>query len=281
MKILVTGSNGQLAREIIKVGSKKYNIVALKKEELDITRFNAVAGVVSEVKPAILINCAAYNDVDKAESDWEKAFLVNGIGARNLAIICEKNNVDLVHFSSDYVFSGEKREPYTIADRPSPINKYGESKLLGEEMIKAHMERFYIIRTSWVFGDGKFSFPKKVIQWSREREELKFTEDHVSVPTYTEDLARAVMDLIETGQYGLYHITNSGFCSRFRWAEYILKKINWKGWIQPARLSDFPAPAKRPTYTVMDNFPVKDIIGKLLPSWEDATERFLKVLKEM
>jgi dTDP-4-dehydrorhamnose reductase len=276
MKLVVTGAQGQLAREIIRISKAKGCIViAPDEKELDITDFKVVSRTVSEVRPDIVINCAAYNDVDKVEADWQTAFLVNGIGVKNIALSCNENNAILVHFSTDYVFDGLKGQPYTIADKPNPINRYGESKLLGEELVKNHSERYFLIRTSWVFGEGRFSFPKKVIEWAFQNKKLRIVDDQISSPSYTHDLATAVIDLIQTGNYGFYHITNAGFCSKYTWAELILKTIKWDGEIEPAKSKEFASPAKRPGFSALDNFPLKETVGYLLPSWQDATERFL------
>ncbi len=277
VKVLVTGAKGQLGREIVKIlALRGYRVLSKGREELDITDFARVSECISGFNPDIVINCAAYNDVDGAESEWEGAFLVNGIGVKHLSIVCSRTGAELVHFSSDYVFDGLKGEPYTIADEPNPVNKYGESKLLGEECVKEHLERFYLIRTSWVFGDGRFSFPRKVIEWASRNRRLRIVDDQVSVPTYSVDLAKAVVDLIERRIYGIYHITNSGFCSRYRWAKFILEEMKWGGDIEPASSEEFKTPARRPGFSVLNNFPLKETLGYLLPSWESATERFLK-----
>ncbi|HEY4717344.1 MAG TPA: dTDP-4-dehydrorhamnose reductase [bacterium] len=281
MKILVTGANGQLAKEIINISTLRgYSVISKSREELDITILSSVCDALSSFKPNIVINCAAYNDVDRAETDWQNAFLVNGTGVKNLSIACSKIDAEIVHLSSDYVFDGLKGKPYTIVDKPAPVNKYGESKLLGEELLKRHSNRFFLIRTSWVFGTGKFSFPKRVIEWASKNKKLRIVDDQISIPSYNIDVARAAIDLIQTGNCGLYHITNSGFCSRYSWARRILNTIKWQGELEPAKSGDFQTPAKRPGYTVLDGFPLQDTIGYLLPSWEDATERFLRGLGE-
>lgn len=276
MKFLITGANGQLAGEFIKFFQKtSHELTALGKDKLDISDLKAVSEVISQYKPDVVLNCAAYNDVDKAEADWQTAFLTNGVGVKNLALSCNKNDVILVHFSTDYVFDGSKEEPYTIADRPNPINKYGESKLLGEEMLKNHAERYYLIRASWVFGGRRHSFPKKLTEWASKSKKLRIVDDQISAPSYTADVVRAAIDILNTEEFGLYHITNSGFCSRYEWAEFVLKEISWDGRLEPAKSEEFKSPAKRPQFSVLDNFPIKETIGYLLPDWQDATERFL------
>jgi dTDP-4-dehydrorhamnose reductase len=159
--------------------------------------------------------------VDRAEYDWKRALLVNGIGAKNMIIAASEADATLVHFSSDYVFDGTKESPYTIADSPNPINSYGRSKLLGEDSVcRAGYPRYYLIRTSWLFGEGENSFIKKLFDWMKSNRSIKVVDDQISSPTYTEDLVKCVLDLIRTGSYGLYHMTNSGQCSRFEWAKW-------------------------------------------------------------
>lgn len=277
MKALITGGKGQLAGEIAKVLSVKgWTVVSKSRQEMDITDFVSVKTVVSSLKPDFVFNCAAYNDVDGAEADWQSAFMVNGIGVKYLSMACSENKAVFVHFSSDYVFDGTKKEPYSIADFPNPINKYGQSKLLGEDMVRFHADRFFLIRTSWVFGEGKFSFPGKILGWANRHDEIKIVDDQFSCPSYAADVAKTLADIIETDNYGLYHVTNTGVCSRYEWAKYILDKIGWKGSLYPAKSSDFSSPARRPEYSALDSFPLKETIGYTLPRWQDATDRFLK-----
>ena len=276
VEFFISGSKGQLAKEFIKILEKdKISYAGYDLDEFDITDFNEVRAYINKFKPKYLINCAAYNFVDKAEDDWESAFMGNGMGVKNLALASKENDAVFVHYSSDYVFNGEKKSPYTIADIPSPLNKYGESKLLGEKFAE-FAENYYIIRTSWVFGEGANSFPLKVLQWSKGKASLKIVDDQVSSPTYAKDLAKATLKLLETNNFGLYHITNSGYCSRYEWAKLILKESGWKGELLKGKSSDFPTPAKRPDFSVLDNFPVKQVLGEEIRSWEDATKEFLK-----
>ena len=280
MKFLITGADGQLGGEFAKeLEKRKLNYLALGREDLDITDFKKIQKAVADFKPDFLINCAAYNDVDRAEEDWQTAFLVNGIGPKNLAIAARENNCVLVHYSTDYVFDGKKNFPYTIADTPAPINKYGKSKLLGENFVRDFAEKYYLIRLSSVFGNNpKASFPLKLISWAKEKKELKIVDDQFFSPTFTGDVVKATLDLIKTDAYGLYHMTNSGYCSRYKWAKYILEKIHWQGKIIPAKSEDFHSLAKRPKFSVLNNFPLKDIIGYGLPDWKEATERYLNTL---
>ncbi|MCD6319806.1 MAG: dTDP-4-dehydrorhamnose reductase [Candidatus Desulfofervidaceae bacterium] len=280
MEILITGANGQLAQDIWRLAEAKGWIVkAFVHQQLDITNYTQVKEAITFLKPDVVINCAAYNAVDEAETNWRQAFLVNGIGPRHLATICENLTIPLVHFSTDFVFDGQKNTPYTIADTPSPLSKYGLSKFLGEQEIVRLTHHYYLIRVSWVFGlKGKVgvNFIKKIISWAKDKKRLRIVTDQTSSPSYTEDIAKAVLDLIQTGQYGLYHLTNTGYCSRYEWARFILKTIKWSGELLPAKSKDFPTPAQRPVFSALDSFPLKHILGYELPSWQEATERFLR-----
>ena len=200
MKLLITGSKGQLAKEIIKESEKReYEYAAFDHKALDITDLKKIREAVKNEKPDFVINCAAYNAVDKAEEDWKTAYLVNGIGPENLAIACEENNCALVHYSTDYVFDGQKHTPYTIADEPHPLSRYGRSKLLGENFVQSLSTRFFLIRVSWVFGVGnETNFAKKVLNWASKNETLKIVDDQISSPTYAIDLAKATLDLVRT-----------------------------------------------------------------------------------
>lgn len=276
MKILITGAGGQLGQDVAKFcESHNYEHIAANSKMLDITNPTAVAEFCSREVPDVIINCAAYNQVDQAEADWRDAYLVNGLGVKNLVLAANHLNATFVHYSTDYVFDGKSIRPYTIADRPHPLNRYGESKLLGEDIVRDLCDSYFLIRTSWVFGPGNTNFPKKVLEWSKTKEELKIVTDQVSTPSYTGDLAKATFDLLKSDYFGLCHLTNSGYCSRYEWAEYILKEIGWRGTLLPADSDEFPTNARRPRFSVLDNFGTAETIGYTLPSWEDATSRFL------
>jgi dTDP-4-dehydrorhamnose reductase len=277
MKVLVAGAGGQLGKAI--AGGARalgFETLAFDRRSLDVTDFAAVSRAVSEARPDVVINCSAYNRVDDAEAQWREAFMVNGVAVRNLAHACRGAGPILVHFGTDYVFDGEKGSPYTIADRPNPLSRYGESKLLGEDLLRSHVERYYLIRTSWVFGGGKSSFPDKLLKWASGNKTVRMVDDQVSSPTYAEDLATGTLKLIMTENYGLYHMSNSGFCSRYEWAAHILRLTGWNGDLQPAKSGEFASAARRPAFSALDNFPISHVLGSGLPPWQEATERFLK-----
>jgi dTDP-4-dehydrorhamnose reductase len=278
MKFLITGKDGQASlafADLLDARKEKY--VALGRKELDITDLKAVREAVLTYKPEAVFNGAAYNDVDKAESDWEQAFLVNGIGPRNLAIACEEAGIPLVTFSTDYVFDGTKGSPYTVADAPNPINAYGKSKLLGEHYVQSLCRKYILARVSWVFGvKGKAEscFPKKVLKWAETKTELRVVDDQVSSPTYAPDLAEAVYALLQERAWGLCHITNTGSCSRYEWAKTILSLWEWKGKLLTAKSCDFETAAQRPEFSVLDVFPIDKAIEP--QQWQKATEKFVE-----
>ncbi|MFW9856165.1 MAG: dTDP-4-dehydrorhamnose reductase [Candidatus Thorarchaeota archaeon] len=280
MKILITGANGQLGQDFQKLFSeKKIDFVDTDitgaSHNLDITKLNDLRAFVKKKSIDCVINCAAYNAVDKAEKDWYSAYLINGIGTRNLALVSKEIKAIFVHYSTDAVFDGTKGAPYTIFDRPNPISKYGESKLLGEFYTQQLVNDYFLIRISWLFGLGNVNFVKKVLEWSKGEDQLRIVDDQVSAPTYCVDLAKATYSLILTRAFGLYHITNAGFCSRFEWANHILRQTKWKGELVRAKTSEFDLPARRPSFSVLDNFGTKETIKYSLPDWKNATDRFL------
>jgi len=276
MKVLITGAKGQLGKAFQELFEKEnVNCLLTDKKLLDITNFKLTRKFIEEKNKDIthIINCAAYNDVDKAEKDWKQAFNVNGLGVRNLALCANNIEAELVHYSTDYVFSGEKFK-YNISDTPNPVNKYGESKVLGENFLSV-AKKSYLIRVSWVFGDGEQNFPIKLINWSKKNNQLKIITDEVSSPTYTIDLAEATLELIKLKAQGKYHITNSS-CSRYNWAKYILNKIGWKGELLKAKQADFKTEAKRPKSSILDNFGYFETTGNQLRDWKEVTNDFLR-----
>ncbi|MBN2493233.1 MAG: dTDP-4-dehydrorhamnose reductase [Deltaproteobacteria bacterium] len=277
MRILITGAAGQLGQDLLKLCARRgVDTLACSRKRLDVSDLSAVRKVFEAEKLGAVINCAAYNDVDRAERERSAACLANAIGPRNLAIAAEEHGVPLMHFSSDYVFDGRKTELYGIAEQPRPLSYYGRSKLLGEQFVRTLCRRHFIVRLSWVFGANGDSFARKVIRWAEENSEIKIVKDQVSSPSYTVDLAPAVLALLDTGAYGLYHLTNSGHCSRFDWAKRIVDRAGLDAWVVPVDSSAFPSPAERPRFSAMDSFPLQEILGYEMPDWKDATERFLE-----
>ncbi len=255
MKILLTGAAGQLGMEFQKFFEEngvEYIPAARRKNGkylyLDITDFDRVIDVVKEHKPDVIINCAAYNKVDQAEKDWEEAYRVNGLGVRNLAQAADMVKTFLVHYSTNYVFDGTKKEGYTIYDEPRPINKYGESKHLGEKMLAMFYNDYALIRVSWVFGKYGENFITKLLRWAKEKDEIRLATDEISSPTYTGDIVRFTWEIVKKRMRGLYHLSSEGQCSRYELGKYVLEIIGWKGKIIPAKQENFNLPARRPMW---------------------------------
>jgi dTDP-4-dehydrorhamnose reductase len=282
VRLLVTGAKGMLGKDVVRdARARGFAVTALGREELDVTDREAVRRALQGVQPDAVLNCAAYTDVDGAESEPGRAFAVNALGVRNLAAACREQDVALVHFSTDYIFNGENEAPYLIFDPPSPVNTYGKSKLYGEEFLRLISPRFYLVRTSWLFGTGGRNFVETVLRLAREKGELDVVDDQEGFPTYTRDLARAVLDLLETGAFGTYHITNTGSTTWYTFACAILESAGLKIPVHPIKTAELKRPARRPPNSRLDPFPLKETLGYLLPPWEDALKRYLTERKEV
>jgi dTDP-4-dehydrorhamnose reductase len=280
MKILITGAHGQLGQELVRLcHSRNIPYRAADSKMLDITDQTNVNQFIRTYSPDVILNGAAYNAVDLAETEWNKAFSVNALGVKNLARAANQSGSVLVHYSTDYVFDGRSNCPYAVACTPHPLSRYGESKVLGENFVRDLCERWFLIRTSWLFGKGKKNFARKILDRSRETKKLSIVDDRVSSPTYTVDLAKATLDLVQTDSFGLYHFSNAGICSRFDWARYILQQTRWNGILHRAKSDDLKTAAQRPAYSALDTSGTEEILGYKLPSWQDATTRYLREMR--
>ena len=281
MKILLTGSNGQLGHDFKKIFDKKnIEYIATDYKELDITSDENLNKFFQENEGIThVINCAAYNDVDKAETD-KKVWLLNAEAPEKLAEFSKKIGAIFVTYTTDFVFDGEKSSPYVEDDKTNGISEYGKSKAQGEKEVLKAYDRSFVIRTSWVFGIANNNFNKQVINWSKSRNELNIVDDQVSVPTYSMDLAEFSWKLIQTEKFGLYHITNDGIASKYDQAKYVLEKIGWKGTLGRAKTADFNLPAKRPAYSKLDSSKVEKLLGEKIPTWQSGIDRFLEEMKE-
>jgi len=281
VRVLVTGAQGMLGRAVAaEAGARGWAVVRLGRTDLDITDLTAVRSALREYRPDAVVNCAAYTDVDGAETARERAFAVNGLGPRNLALACRETGVDLLHISTDYIFDGRKDGPYGVYDDPCPVNVYGASKLWGERAIASLASRFYIVRVSWLFAPWGKNFVATMLRLGRERESLRVVDDQYGCPTYAPDLARLLLDLIATRCYGVYHATNQGVTSWCGFARAIMKQAGLPARVEPCTSAEFPRPARRPANSVLDPFPLRETVGYLLPPWEDALERCLKEMRK-
>ena len=279
IKVIITGSHGLLGREVVKVFKKEYDVVELPHDMLDITDLSRVREVLSIHAPTVLINCAAYTAVDKAEEETEKANLVNGLGVRNLALACRELNISLIHISTDYVFDGSRSKPWRIFDERNPINAYGYSKYLGEKYLETINPGYCLVRTSWLFGSGGPNFVSTILRADLKQGELRVVNDQFGCPTYAPNLADTLLKLVKAGAYGVYHVTNQGITSWYEFAKEIVRQAGLNVPVIPVSSDEFVRPAKRPKNSALDSFPLKETVGSLLPSWQDALGRFLAEIK--
>jgi dTDP-4-dehydrorhamnose reductase len=271
MKVLIAGAGGQLGRALQEILDGR-EFVALTHAQLDITKFGDVREAVASHRPDLVLNAAAYTNVDKAESDHPGAFQLNAIGPRNLAIAALERNIPVVQVSTDYVFDGEAGRPYHEFDRTNPLSIYGKSKLAGEQAVTAHNPRHYIVRTSWVFHTKGENFPKAMLAQGH-REEVSVVSDQHGSPTYAPHLAAALMTLSGTGAYGTYHIAGQGSASRYEMTQTLYQLFGIETIVRPAATADFPRPAPRPRYSALTTIQEPAV---LLPPWEEGLAEFAK-----
>jgi len=283
MKVLVTAANGQLGTDLCIV-LHDLEVVPLAHKDIEITDINAVREICNRHKPDAIINPAAYVDVDGCETNVDKAFLVNALGPRNLAVVAQELKAKLIHISTAYVFGGEnevRTTPYTEFDTPHPLNIYGRSKLAGENFILRLCHKHFIIRASGLFGvagrSGKGgNFVETTIRLGKEQDELTVVNDQMVSPTYTRDLAKKIAELIRTEYYGIFHITNKGFCSWFEFATEILKQAGLGTTIIPIASDQYPQKAKRPRFSVLDNYHLRILGMDDMRPWQDALKDYLR-----
>ena len=277
MKLLLTGSNGQLGRELaIQLMDRKGIVVfPVDIDELDITDVHAVNNMVGDIEPDMVVNCAAYTNVEKCEANENNAKAVNSLGAGILAKAAFDAGASIIHFSTDYVFDGNKGKPYTEEDEPNPINIYGLTKLEGENAVKAGSPRHFILRTAWLYGDGN-NFVRTMLRLSKETKTIKVVNDKRGTPTSTAELARADMRLMDTKEYGIYHATCEGSCTWYEFAQKIFEIKDKPVKVIPCSSSEVIQKARRPGCSVLDNRNFRDRLGYRFCSWQDALKEYLK-----
>lgn len=277
-KILVTGAKGQFGTEMVKLlKDMEYEVYGYGRTELDITDFQQVKSVIDHIHPNVVIHAAAYTKVDAAESEPDQAFFVNAYGTRNIAVASERIGAKFVYISTDYVFDGTANVPYNEFAFTNPISVYGKSKLAGEQFVRDLHSKFFIIRTSWVYGKHGNNFVKTMLKLAQEQRELFVVDDQIGCPTYAVDLTSCIFQLIQTEKYGVYHISNSGNCSWYEFAKAIFEQANVNIVVNPCKTKDYPRPARRPAYSVLDHMALRLNGFRELRHWREALKEFMNV----
>ena len=277
MKILVTGIKGQLGYDVMLEGQRRgYDMVGFDIDTMDITDDEAVNRIFSAEAPDAVIHCAAYTAVDLAEKEREKCCAVNVDGTENVARASARCGAKVIYVSTDYVYDGRGEMPHPVSEKKDPVNYYGLTKSQGEDRVTALCDRYFIVRTSWVFGSNGHNFVKTMLRLGKEKEQISVVSDQIGSPTYTPDLARLLLDMAETEEYGVYHGTNSGFCSWYEFASAIMKKAGLSCEVKPILTKDYPSAAVRPLNSRLDSGCLVEKGFRLLPPWEDALARFLE-----
>lgn len=279
MRVLVTGVKGQLGYDVVKELEKRgHQPIGVDREEMDLMDKKAIRDVIMKLCPEAIIHCAAYTAVDKAEEEVEVCYQVNAEATKVIAECAKELDITLVYISTDYVFDGTKEGEYVETDSPNPINVYGASKLLGEQYVQQLLEKYYIVRISWVFGENGNNFIKTMRRLGSERDELNIIDDQIGSPTYTADLAPLLVDMMETNKYGIYHVTNEGTCSWYEFANEIFKKSRIEVKTSPITTNQYPTVAKRPMNSRMSKEKLIKKDFNMLPSWNSALERYINEL---
>lgn len=276
MKILVTGAGGQLGQELVKMKSNELEIVGLTRQDTDITDENAVDGVVQRMQPDAIIHAAAYTAVDNAETDDMGAFKVNAVGTRNVVAAAESVGARVLYVSTDYVFDGNGQVPYGEYDRPNPRTQYGKTKLAGEVLTQTLSSRWFIVRTSWVYGRYGNNFVKTMLAKGSEGAKLQVVADQLGAPTYTKDLAEFLISLATTQKYGIYHASNSGSCSWYEFAKEIFEQSGLAADVTACQTDAFPRPAPRPAYSVLGQTAMRANGFTPLRPWQEALRDYLE-----
>ncbi|MBI6873581.1 dTDP-4-dehydrorhamnose reductase [Clostridium aciditolerans] len=292
MKVLIIGGTGQLGSQIyniLKTGASELGsisriyslaeIISVGADDLNIIDLNSVREYISKIKPNVIINSAAYTNVDGCEENYDLAFKVNSLGARNVAIGCEDIGAKLIHISTDYVFEGKGVEPYKESDIPCPISAYGKTKFLGEEYVKSFSSRYFIVRTAWLYGYNGKNFVKTILSVAKYKGYLEVVDDQRGNPTNAEDLAYHILKLALTEEYGIYHCTGTGECS---WYDFACKIVECAGIdciVKAIKSDKLTRTAKRPAYSSLDNMMLRCSVGDKMRQWEDALKVFVDKIK--
>ena len=298
MKLFVTGVGGQLGHDVMNEASKRgieavgsdiaenYSGVAdgspvttMPYMALDITDAEAVERVIKESGCDAVVHCAAYTAVDAAEDNVDLCRKINSYGTENIAKVCRELDIPMMYFSTDYVFDGEGERPWEPDDTRNPLNVYGQTKYEGELAVEENLEKYFILRIAWVFGKNGKNFIKSMLNLAKTQSDLKVVNDQIGTPTYTYDLARLIVDMIGTDKYGIYHVTNEGYCSWYEFALEIFRQAGVEVNVAPCATEEFPVKAKRPHNSRMNRSKIKEAGFEPLPTWQDALGRYLKEIE--
>mgnify|MGYP001440752530 CR=1 FL=1 len=276
VKVLVTGANGQLGYDVVKE-LQKQNIecYGATRQDFDIVDFKATEEFIANYMPDVVIHCAAYTSVDKAEDEQGLCYLVNASATENIAEICRKINAKMMYISTDYVFDGTKDGFYEVSDMPNPINVYGKTKLLGEQAVQRILDKYFIVRISWVFGEYGNNFVKTMLRLGKERKEIRVVADQYGSPTYTADLAPLLVEMIQTEKYGIYHATNEGVCTWAEFAEEIFKIAKLDVKVNHITTEEYPTRARRPMNSRMNKNSLVKNEFCLLNNWHKALKNLI------
>lgn len=277
MKVLVTGANGQLGYDVVKeLKLRNIECYGAKRKDFDLCNFEQTDKFITAYKPDVVIHCAAYTAVDKAEDEKELCRVVNAGATENIAKICKKIDAKMMYISTDYIFDGEKDSYYEIDDVPNPINVYGQTKLEGERAVREILDKYFIVRISWVFGDHGNNFVKTMLRLGKERKELSVVDDQIGSPTCTADLAPLLVDMIKTEKYGIYHATNEGECSWAKFAEEIFKAAGIDVKVNRITSAEYPTKAKRPKNSKMSKDSLVKYGFRALQPWQKSLIAFME-----
>jgi len=275
-KILITGAGGMLAQDVDAAFQGSHEVISMGEHELDICYADRVHETIVELRPNVVINCAAYTRVDDCETEQEKAFAVNATGVKNIALACRDSASLLIHISTDYVFDGTKQEPYREADETHPRSVYGQSKLAGENFVRTILTRYVIIRSLWLYGRGGNNFVATIQKLAQGKKELRVVNDQTGCPTYTRDLAHAIKALLGGNPQGIYHIANQGTCTWYEFARRIVELTSSPANVIPISSDELERPAKRPAYSVLDCSRFIQETGMELRHWDAALQEYLQ-----
>lgn len=278
-KVIVTGANGQLGRAIneLYAGNPEYELINTDVGELDITNLDRVLEFVRGIRPYAIINCAAYTAVEACENEEDLAFRINAIGPRNLSIASQETGAKLMHVSTDYVFDGNGHRPYLETDPVGPQGAYGRTKLAGENFVKEFCHKHYIVRTAWLYGDGK-NFVKTMLRLAETNDKVRVVKDQVGSPTSAAELAKAIAYLLPTDNYGLFHGTCEGDCSWAQFTEEIFRLAGKSTTVEAITSEEYGAAVKRPAYSILENYMLKMTTDFMFSDWHDAIAEYLKTL---